>query len=96
MSGHIRRSGKASWELKFSVEGKPQYRSFKGSKRAAIAELTRLTASAIDGTYVDGSKLTVAEFLDRWMKDWCEANNSAKTQQTNAQMIKAYSMSLAC
>ena len=42
MSGHIRRSGKASWELKFNVAGKPQYRSFKGTKREAIAEMTRL------------------------------------------------------
>jgi integrase len=90
MSGHIRRSGKVSWELKFNVDGKPQYRSFKGNKRAAVAELTRLTASAINGTYVDGNKFTVAEFLDRWMRDWAEVHNSPKTQQNNAQLIKAY------
>jgi integrase len=92
MSGHIRRSGKASWELKFSVDRKPQYRSFKGTKRAAVAELTRLTASAINGTYVDGSKLTLAEFLGRWMRDWAEVHNSPKTQQNNAQLIRGYIM----
>ena len=83
----VRRAGKQSWELKFSVDGKPVYRSFKGSKRQAIAELTRLTASAIDGSYVDGNKLTVAAFLDRWIRDWCEVHNSPKTQQNNAQLI---------
>lgn len=90
MSGHIRRSGKASWELKFSVDGKPRYHFFKGTKRAAVAELTRLTASAINGGYVDGSKLTVGGFLDRWMRDWAEAHNSPKTRQSNAQLIQAY------
>jgi integrase len=90
MSGHIRRSGKVSWELKFSVDGKPQYRSFKGTKREAIAELTRLTASAINGTYIDGSRLTVAEFLDRWMRDWAEVHNSPKTRQNNTQLIQVY------
>lgn len=87
MSGHIRKSGRQSWELKFSVDGQPQYRSFKGTKRAAVAELTRLTASAIDGTYVDGNKLTVAAFLDRWMRDWAEVHNSPKTRQNNTQLI---------
>jgi integrase len=87
VSGHIRRSGKASWELKFNVAGKPQYRSFKGTKREAIAEMTRLTASAIAGNYVDASKLTVAKFLDRWMRDWAEANASPKTQETYAGSI---------
>lgn len=90
MAGHIRRSGKASWELKFNVEGKTVYRSFKGTKREAIAEMTRLTASAIDGTYVDGNKLTVAEFLDRWLRDWTEVHNSPKTRQNNAQLIHRY------
>lgn len=90
MSGHIRRSGRASWELKFSVDGKPQYRSFKGTKRAAVAELTRLTASAINGTYVDGNKLTLAEFLGHWMRDWAEVHNSPKTRQNNAQLIRGY------
>src|SRR6516225_6215226 len=66
VSGHIRRSGKASWELKFSVNGERQYRSFKGTKREAIAEMTRLMASALAGNYVDSNKITVGEFFARW------------------------------
>jgi integrase len=68
MSGHIRRRGARSWELKFEIandgsDRETQYRSFKGTKADAQRELTRLTASAINGTYVDPSKITVTEFL---------------------------------
>lgn len=49
MKGHIRRRGERSWELKFDlgrdpVTGKRQSRhvSFKGTKREAETELTRL------------------------------------------------------
>ncbi|MGO9049393.1 MAG: N-terminal phage integrase SAM-like domain-containing protein [Xanthobacteraceae bacterium] len=88
MSGHIRRSGKASWELKFNAAGKTHYRSFKGTKREAIAEMTKLTASALTGSYVDANKITVAEFLDRWLRGWAESNVSAKTIDRYAQIVK--------
>ena len=90
MSGHIRRSGKASWELKFNVAGKTQYRSFKGTKREAIAEMTRLTASALNGTYVDVNKITVGEFLTRWQRDWVESNVSPKTAGRYEEEAKRY------
>ena len=50
MTGHIRRRGERSWELKFDVgvDGKGQrktrYASFKGTKRAAELNLARLVA----------------------------------------------------
>jgi len=73
MTGHIRRRGERSWELKFDLGTDPatgkrvtRYHSFKGTKREAEAELVRLKAGADRGEYVDPSKLTLAEFLDRW------------------------------
>jgi integrase len=90
MAGHIRRAGKASWELKFNVAGKTQYRSFKGTKREAIAEMTRLTASALTGSYVDTNKITMAEFLERWQRDWVVSNVSAKTADRYAQEAQQY------
>jgi hypothetical protein len=51
MSGHVRRRGERSWELKFDIRRGPftgrrktRYHSFKGTKREAQAELTRLLA----------------------------------------------------
>jgi hypothetical protein len=73
MTGHIRRRGERSWELKFDIGTDPQtgkrltrHHSFEGTKREAEAELIRLKAGVDRGEYVDPSKLTVSEFLDRW------------------------------
>jgi integrase len=85
MTGHIRRRGARSWELKFDLATDPltgrrktAYHSFKGTKREAQMELARLITAAGDGNYVDPSKLTLAEFLDRW-EDWAATQVSTKT-----------------
>lgn len=70
MTGHVRRRGKNSWELKFDVGADPQtgkrrirYASFKGNKRAAEIELAKLITANAAGEGVDPSKATLAEFL---------------------------------
>jgi integrase len=85
MTGHIRRRGERSWEIKFDLGTDPvngkrltRYHSFKGTKREAEVELVRLKAGADRGEYVDPSKLTLAEFLDRW-EAWVATQVSAKT-----------------
>ena len=93
MTGHVRRRGEKSWELKFDTgidaSGKRQirYHSFKGTKREAQAELTRLVASSNAGTYVDPDRATVEEFLMRWARDWAVGNLSAKTVERYQQLI---------
>ena len=68
MTGHIRRRGDHSWELKYDVgvdvagKRKTRYASFKGSKRDAAIELARLVALNASGEGVDPSKTTVAQF----------------------------------
>ena len=56
MTGHIRRRGKRSWELKFdlgtdALTGKRriQYASFKGTKREAEIKLAQLVSAASTG-----------------------------------------------
>jgi len=95
MTGHIRRRGERSWELKFDVgrderTGKRQirYHNFKGTKREAQAELTRLTAQAMEGNYIHPAKTTVAEFLERWLRDWASSNVSPKTFERYAQIVR--------
>jgi integrase len=75
MSGHIRRRGTRSWELKFDVprDGggrRTAYKSFKGSKREAQAELAKLIAAAADGGHVDPSRLTVAQYIHERFSHW--------------------------
>jgi integrase len=92
MIGHIRRRSEHSWELKFDLGTDPvtgkrltRYHSFKGTKREAEVELVRLKAGANRGEYVDPSKLTLAEFLDRW-EAWAATQVSAKTLERYAEL----------
>lgn len=95
MSGSIRRRGERSWELKVELERDPitgkrqrRFHSFKGTKREAQVELTRLLASRVDGSYVDPTKTSIAEFLDRWLRDWASVNVSPKTLERYQQIVR--------
>jgi integrase len=87
MSGHIRRRGRNSWELKYDVErsgGQRQirYQSFKGTRREAQAELTRLLAQVQGGSYVEPHKLTVLEHIRNRLAIWLgDGTISARTAQ---------------
>ena len=92
--GHIRRRGEQSWELKYEAGTDPRtgkritrYQSFKGTKREAQAELIRLMDAVRRGDYIDPSKVTVFEFLERWDKDWAANNVSPKTRERFSQLI---------
>ena len=94
MSGHIRRRGEESWELKYEAGTDPRtgkritkYQSFKGTKREAQAELIRLMDAVRRGDYIDPSKVTVSEFLNRWDKDWAANNVLPKTRERFSQLI---------
>jgi integrase len=83
MSGHVRRRGKASWELKFDIPGangarETKYVSVKGTKRQAQARLTELLTESARGTLVDPSKETLGQFMDRW-DSWASTNLAGKT-----------------
>jgi integrase len=72
--GHIRQQGKGSWELKFDLGRDPltgkritKYATFRGPKRKAQEELTRLLAHRDEGSYVNPTKMTLAEYLRHWL-----------------------------
>src|SRR5689334_1006378 len=95
MSGHVRRRGAKSWELKFDLGRDPltgkrqvRYHSFKGTKRQAEVELAKLIAAHSKGEYVDPSRTTVAEFLDRWERDWAAVNVSPKTLERYSELLR--------
>lgn len=95
MTGHVRRRGEKSWELKFDVgidgagKRKTRYASFKGTKRDAQIELAKLIAAAASGEQIDKSAITVGEFLDRWEK-WCAGQVSPKTMERYSQLLRLY------
>jgi integrase len=97
MTGHVRRRGKRSFELKFDAGADPvtgkrriRYQSFKGSKREAEIELARLVAQNAAGDGVDPSKEILAEFIERWVRDWASLNVSAKSLERYQQVLTLY------
>jgi integrase len=96
MSGHIRRRGERSWELKFDIGRDPvtgkreiRYRNVKGTKREAQAELTRLLAEAQQGSYVEPAKVSVAEFVRARVDQWQAAGDiTARTAQRYRQLVE--------
>src|SRR5262249_17695320 len=92
--GHIRRRGANSWELKCDIDradGQRQtrYKSFKGSRREAQAELARLLTAVADGAHVDPSKVTIAEYLRERLGIWRTMGTvSAKPAERYRQLIE--------
>lgn len=74
-AGNLTRRGRSSWRLKFeagdrdSVTGRrrTRYVTMHGTRREAQAELIRLLAEVQNGTTVDPSKVTVAEYVHGWL-----------------------------
>lgn len=93
--GHIRAQGKGSWEIKFDLGRDPisgkritKYVTFKGTKRQAQAELTRLLASRDVGSYVDPTKMTVAEYLQHWLTADVERRVGKRTAARYRQIVE--------
>jgi hypothetical protein len=73
MRGHIRERSPGHWAIVIDVRDpqtgkrKRRWRSFQGTKLDAQVECARLISELNGGTHVDPCKITLAEFLDRWL-----------------------------
>jgi integrase len=97
MTGHIRRRGKRSFELKFDAGADPvttkrriRYASFKGTRRDAEIELARLVSENAAGAGIDPSKVTAAQFIDRWDRDWASVNVGPKSLERYREVLRLY------
>jgi integrase len=76
MKGHIRERSPGHWAIVIDVRDsqtgrrKRRWHSFEGTKRQAQVECARLISEMQGGGVVDPSRITVAEFLDRFQQDW--------------------------
>jgi len=93
--GHIRQRGKQSWQLKFDLGRDPatgkrlsRFVSFQGTKREAQAELNRLLNRRKEGTYVDPTKMSVAEYLEHWLSVDIERRVARKTTVRHRQLVQ--------
>jgi integrase len=74
MKGHIRERSPGRWAIVIDVRDpqngkrKRRWYSFKGTKREAQIERARLLTELQNGTAVEPSRITVAQFFDLWLE----------------------------
>ncbi len=93
--GHIRQRGHRSWQLKFDLGRDPltgkrlsRFVTFQGTRREAQAELNRLLTRKTEGTYVDPTKMTVAEYLEHWLAVDIERRVANKTAARHRGIVR--------
>jgi integrase len=93
MRGNITRRGKSSWRLKFDIGNDPvsgkrrtRYVTVRGKRQNAERELARLLNEVHNGTLVEASKVTVAEYIRTWLDNAHEL--SAKTVERYRQLAR--------
>jgi integrase len=91
--GSLRQRGPQSWELKFDLGRDPatgkritRYVGFKGTKREAQAELNRLLSRRNEGSYVDPTKMSLAEYLEHWLNVDIDRRVARKTAVRHRQI----------
>src|SRR5436305_1676889 len=89
MKGTIVRRGKASWRLKFDIgrdgsgERIIRYVTVRGKRQDAERELAKQLHAHHEGTSVEPSKITVAEYVRQWLDS---ADVSPKTLERYRQL----------
>jgi hypothetical protein len=93
MRGHLRERSPGHWAIVLEQRDpstgkrKRKWHSFKGTKRQAQTECARLIATMKDGTYIEPSKITVAQVLDRWL-DHIKSQVTPKSHERYSGLIK--------
>jgi integrase len=73
MKGHLKERSPGRWSIVIDVpdpttgKRRRKWHSFKGTKRQAQIECARLISAIQTGDYLEPSKTTLAQFLERWL-----------------------------
>ena len=96
MKGSIRRRGKNSWELSIDVgrdhSGRRlrEFKNVKGKKSDAEKELRELLTKKDHGLPIQGDKITVSDWTNKWLKEHVQATTRQKTQERYRDVVKNY------
>jgi hypothetical protein len=92
MRGHIRERSPGHWAIVIDLRDpqtdkrKRRWHSFAGTKRQAQVECARLISEAQRGTGLEPSKVTLAEFLNRWLAH-IRPQISARTHERYTELV---------
>lgn len=93
MKGSIRERSPGHWAIILDQRDpstgkrRRKWHSFKGTKREAQIECSRLITSLSGGSYIEPNKVTVSAFLDRWL-DHIKQHVSPKTHERYSGLVK--------
>ncbi len=97
MRGHITKRGKDSYTIVLNLgrdpltgKRKQQWVSVKGTKKEAEKRLSELLGQLDNGIFMQPGKTTLAEFLDRWLKDYAYANLAPRTAEGYETIIRQH------
>ena len=64
--------------------------TFRGTRPEAEAEYARLRNQRAQGIELGGEKLRVADYLDRWLRDYASVNTKPRTEKGYRQIIDCH------
>jgi hypothetical protein len=74
MKGHLRERSPGRWAIVLDSRDpdtgkrRRKWHSFRGTKREAQVECSRLVTEMTKGAYLEPSKLTLSQFVDQWLE----------------------------
>lgn len=94
MAGHIRKRGK-KWEFKLELDRDPvthkrraKWYTGYATKKAAEADLAKRLHERQTGAFVEPTRLSVAEYLRKWIEDYARPNVSDTTFERYNQIVE--------
>lgn len=95
MRGHIRKCGSRLWAVVVDIGQDPstgkrrqKWVSVKGTKRIAERKLAEVIRDLGTNTFVESSCLTLAEYLDIWMRDHVSISVRPRSEQNYAALVR--------
>lgn len=97
MRGHIVKRFKDSYSIVIGLgrdtatgKYKQHFESVKGTKKDAEKRLNELLHQLSNGVFVKPGKLTIQDYLEQWLEDYCKPNLSPDTTETYRIMCHAH------
>ncbi len=97
MRGHIVKRYKDSYTLVLNLgmdpatgKRKQQWISVRGTKKEAEKRLAELLHQLGNGTFIKPGKTTVAEYLRKWLEDYCSASLAPRTTEGYESIVRCH------
>jgi integrase len=93
MKGHIRERSPGHWAIVIDLpdpetgKRRRKWHSFEGTKREAQVECARLISELNGGLYIEAEKITVRQFLDRWLEH-IKPRVSPRTHERYGELVR--------